>query len=256
MSRQRKQIKNETENAPELIEISDVTNHQTKIRKSNTTKKKENGEPNCYSLFDFTSTVFVDDDKSVQTDKNEEKSTKRERKTSRGPQDIVKESDVLVSGDKKNESDNPKARGKYKVNRENRNEDTKSVSGKRRNKTSTERIGETKKGKSKSKGEGKRTKQHDESVEREVSDKTSGNQAKLKNIDISKYELTEFPPSDKVMTSMRIQFGPIETSNPLLVEIVIDNKRYVVSSWSVKDETYTQGLDSNYIVRNFRKGTK
>jgi hypothetical protein len=56
------------------------------------------------------------------------------------------------------------------------------------------------------------------------------------------------------MGSTRIQLGPVESTNPLLVEIVIDDKRYRVSSWSVKDGTYIQGLDSHYIVRNFRKG--
>lgn len=255
MTKQIKQSKVESETTPESIQMSDVANCTPKSKKTRITKKKdkENNEPNCYSLFDFGSTVSSNNAESVHTEKIEENSEKRERKTPRRTQNIVKEPDVPASGNKKDESDNAKTRGKYKNNGENRDEDTKSVSRKRGNKTVTERTGKTEEGKSKLKGKSKRIEQHDESIEREIPEETSGNR-KLKRSDITKYKLTEFPPAEKVMGSTRIQLGPVESTNNLLVEIVIDDKRYRVSSWSVKDGTYIQGLDSHYIVRNFRKG--
>ena len=35
-----------------------------------------------------------------------------------------------------------------------------------------------------------------------------------------------------------------------LVQVEIDDKNYEVSSWSVVDDNYIQGLDSNFIVHN------
>lgn len=255
MTRQRKQPKIDSETTLELIQSSSVNNCPPKSKKTSISKKKdkENNEPNCYSLFDFGSSVSSNNAESVLAEKDEEKSEKRERKTSRRTQNIVKESDVSVSGNKKDESDNAKTRGKHKNSGENLDEVPKSVSRKRGNKTVTERIGKNEEGKSKSKGKDKRIEQHDGTVEREIPEETSV-QRKLKRSDITKYKLTEFPPAEKVMGSTRIQLGPVESTNPLLVEIVIDDKRYMVSSWSVKDGTYIQGLDSHYIVRNFRKG--
>jgi hypothetical protein len=50
---------------------------------------------------------------------------------------------------------------------------------------------------------------------------------------------------------VKLHSKPVETEDFSLVQIDIDGKTYEVSSWSIRDGDYIQGLDSNFLVHGF-----
>lgn len=80
----------------------------------------------------------------------------------------------------------------------------------------------------------------------------SGTERKSKSIDLSDFNLSEFPVSNKILSPRQIEAGPSEPDNDYNVEIVIDGNRYKVSKWSVNGNVYTQGLDSNYLTHKYK----
>lgn len=69
------------------------------------------------------------------------------------------------------------------------------------------------------------------------------------NEKILSYPLYEFPEGKCVSPPKQIDIGPVKKDD-FVSYIVIEGKRYEVSSWSVKHGVYIQGLDSKYIVSN------
>ena len=71
-------------------------------------------------------------------------------------------------------------------------------------------------------------------------------------LDVSKYPIGEFDVTDKIQNySIQGQPRIIDDFN---CEILIDGKRYKVSSWSIKEGQYIQGLDSNFLVSKYNFG--
>jgi hypothetical protein len=64
-------------------------------------------------------------------------------------------------------------------------------------------------------------------------------------------DVSVFPPSNVLMNSVKLHSKPVETEDFSLVQIDIDGKTYEVSSWSIRDGDYIQGLDSNFLVHGF-----
>lgn len=114
-------------------------------------------------------------------------------------------------------------------------------------------IRTSRKTKERSKGEGSRDKRSVREPRRseQVDCSTKGG-IRVQSEEIKKFPLCEFDTGDKMLAPIKVQFGPTEPDENFLVEIVINDKRYKVSMWSVNDHTYTQGLDSNYLTFKYR----
>lgn len=63
-------------------------------------------------------------------------------------------------------------------------------------------------------------------------------------------EIRTFPKSNIVLDHIKLKSKPMRLRDFSLVQVEIDDKNYEVSSWSVVDDNYIQGLDSNFIVHN------
>ena len=71
-------------------------------------------------------------------------------------------------------------------------------------------------------------------------------------IDYNKYPVGEFEITDGIQNySIQGQPRVIDDFN---YDVIIDGKRYKVSSWSIKGEQYIQGLDSNFLVSKYNVG--
>lgn len=81
---------------------------------------------------------------------------------------------------------------------------------------------------------------------------SKNNNSNSETLDFSKYPIGEFDVTDKIRNySIQGQPRIIDDSN---YEVIIDGKRYKVSSWSIKEGQYIQGLDSNFLVSKYIVG--
>lgn len=67
------------------------------------------------------------------------------------------------------------------------------------------------------------------------------------------FERREFEESCTVMVHKPVVHGPYQTDNPYVVDVVLDDGyMYRVSSCSIREGKYIQGLDSMFIVRRLK----
>lgn len=75
-----------------------------------------------------------------------------------------------------------------------------------------------------------------------------------KVVDYNEYPVGEFEVTDKIR-HYSLQAAPRKIDD-FLSEILIDGKRYTVSSGSIKNGQYIQGLDGHFLVSKYRVGKK
>lgn len=91
---------------------------------------------------------------------------------------------------------------------------------------------------------GKRRK--DESTSSEARD---GEEGRLKLTD---YPIGEFLDSERILNPRNVDFEKAVAEDDLSVWIILDEKRYKVSKWSVVERVYHQGLDSLFLVKHYK----
>ena len=74
-------------------------------------------------------------------------------------------------------------------------------------------------------------------------------------IDTSKLKYKDFDDSNKIQNGF-ISGSPRQIKDTNLVEAIIDGYKRKVSSWSIRDGQYIQGLDSNFLVKHYKVGKR
>ena len=76
------------------------------------------------------------------------------------------------------------------------------------------------------------------------------NNTDTKNINYNSYPVGQFEITDKLQ-SYNILTTPKEIDS-FVSEVIIEGKRYKVSSWSIRGDQYIQGLDSLFLVYKYK----
>lgn len=228
--------------------------------KQNFVKTKNKAyEPTCYSLFDNGTDSVMESCTDNNNDNNKKETEKGKRRNLSGSQDLIKESNCNLHG---NSEDTTNTKERIGGNRECKEccfeatSITSRIGGCKKTSESTRKSGRYK---SIVNGKNSGTSKTDKTKQESVSNGDGEAKRKTLTIDKSseikneKYILTEFDTSNTIKGACDIQDGPFYINHFDLVEIVIDNLRYKVSTWSIVGGKYIQGLDSNFLVTKFKK---
>lgn len=206
-------------------------------------KKREEDDiniPKSYCLWGSSSNVGVASDKDNSGREKIQRNKSDRKKESGGSQNPVKEPELSEQGTESCRESATKGKPANKKSRTDDKSESISSAGKRKCGKDTEsgniKTDVTKQDKL---GDNRKSKT-------DIRKTVTGTERRK-----SKKEISIFPKSNTILGSVKLNSKPVETDDFSIFQIELEGKTYEVSSWSVKDGDYIQGLDSHFLVHGF-----